>query len=79
METENNAGPRTYVVGLPVIVTVTAEGFVTVEVDTAELATDLSDDNANVSDADAAQVAADAETLRTWAKGHAVTAQGWAK
>lgn len=70
------ADPRTYVVGLPVIVTVHPDGFVSVEVDSTELTVEV--ERAEV-EYDAATVAEDVATLDTWTSGHHVAAEGYAQ
>lgn len=76
METETPES-RTYVVGLPVIVVVSPEGFVSVEVDTSELGAAVRDDTETEHTTE--QVDADADLLDKWAEHHAVINQGWVK
>lgn len=66
--------PRRYVVGLPVLVSIHADGFVEVEVDTSELP--VPKVLAEHSDYDREQIIADAELLDVWARQHAVRNEG---
>ena len=72
---------RTYVVGLPVVVTIygEAEGaWVTVEVDLTELGASIHEDTANIGLEEALQVLADADLLDEWASVHSVRNEGHA-
>lgn len=68
-----NNTPRTYVVGLPVVVTVTDDGFVSVEVDLAELPATVREEGGSADHpAMLIDVDRDVRTLRRWVETHAV-------
>lgn len=75
---------RAYAVGLPAVVTITAEGFVTVAVDLSELGESIGEDTAPIVDPIGAGYAdevirGDAATLSGWARTHAVSGEGYAE
>lgn len=74
MTTENKS--RAYAVGLPALVTISPDGFVTVSVDLSELGESIWEDGAAIDDD--THMAADEAKLRAWAGTHAVTGEGYA-
>lgn len=64
---------RTYVVGLPVIITINPDDVVTIEVDTGDLSKVLGDH----SDYPQAVVTNDAMRLHRWTQTHAVSNEGF--
>lgn len=69
---------RSYVVGLPVVVTVSPEGFVTVEVDLSETTSVMHEGESQLGEYSYDEVSKDAAVVSQWMDTHTVKNEGFA-
>lgn len=74
-----SADSRSYVVGLPVVVTVSPEGFVTVEVDLSDTTSVMREAESQLADYPDAVVEDDVDVVSRWLDTHTVRNEGYAR